>query len=326
MSDATPHAPETERYTEHHLDRDSGDGRSTPVLSVVVPSVNGWSDLEACLTALERSALCTHTSLEVLVPERCGEDVRTRVTQRFPFAQLLPVSDTTTIPHMRALAIDLATAPTVAVIEDHVIVPEQWAQQMVEARRGDVRAVGGALVNAATTSRVDWAAFLCEYSHVLAPRPPGPAEWLMGNNTAYDRLALQECGEIVHAGRWENVLHDELRRRGITLWNRPDIVVGHKKHYTVGEYTAQRFLYARAYAADRVHSSSVLSRMAYGAAAVALPPLLYGRITARVWQSGAHRRELLHSLPLLALFVSAWGLGEVAGAWFGDGGAMARVR
>ena len=318
MTDVTTTAPD--------LAHCNGSSRPQPMLSVVVPSVNGWSDLDACLSALERAGSRTQTSLEVLVPERCGQDVRTRVATDHPFVRVLPVSMTTTIPQMRALAIDAATAATVAVIEDHVIVPDQWARLLVEARRDDVRVVGGALINAATASTVDWAAFLCEYSHVLTPRPAGPAEWLMGNNTAYDRALLQECHEVVHAGRWENVLHDELRRRGITLWNRPDIVVGHKKHYTVGEYTSQRFLYARAYAADRVQRSSVVSRVGYGAAAMALPVVLFGRITSRVWQSGAHRRELLQSLPLLALFVTAWGLGEAAGAWFGDGGAMARVR
>ncbi len=320
-----PHAPDTADDRDRRTARDDGSHRPAPMLSVVVPSVNGWSDLEACLSALERASSATQTPVEVLVPERCGEAVRARLAQRFPAARVLPVSATTTIPRMRALAIDMATAPTVAVIEDHVIVPESWVRQLVEACRGEVRAVGGALVNAATARTVDWAAFLCEYSHVLTPRPAGAVEWLMGNNTAYDRTLLQECHEVVHAGRWENVLHDELRRRGTTLWNRPDIVVGHKKHYTVGEYSEQRFLYARAYAADRVQSSSALSRIAYGAAAMALPVLLYGRITSRVWRSGAHRRELLQSLPLLALFVTAWGLGEVTGAWFGDGGAMARV-
>lgn len=317
MNDVTSHAPNAERKPEGH--------RPPPMLSVIVPSVNGWSDLDACLLALEQAESCTHTPLEVLVPERCGHDVRTRVAARYPFARVLPVSIGTTIPQMRALAIDAATAPTVAVIEDHVIVPEQWAQQLVAAVRGDVRVVGGALVNTATASTVNWAAFLCEYSHVLAPRPAGPATWLMGNNTAYDRALLQECHEVLHAGRWENALHDELRRRGITLWNRPDIMVGHQKHYTVGEYTSQRFLYARAYAADRAQSSSPALRAAYGAAAITLPVLLYARITSRVWRSGAHRRELLQALPLLALFVTAWGLGEVTGAWFGDGGAMARV-
>jgi len=292
-------------------------------LSVVVPSVNGWSDLEGCLHALSRQDV--DQPIEVLVVDRLGDELRARVRARFPSVRVLDATPGTTIPDLRAMAFAAATGDVVGVIEDHVLVPCDWARRMLAAHADGAQVVGGSVMNVATHTLIDWAAFLCEYSHVLTPRPAGPVEWLMGNNTAYDRALLQECHQVVHAGRWENVLHDELRRRGITLWNRPDIVVGHNKHYTPGEYTAQRFLYARAYAADRVQSSSAMSRVAYGAAAMALPVLLYARITSRVWRSGAHRRELWQSLPLLALFVTAWGLGEVVGAWFGDGGAMARV-
>ena len=299
-----------------------------PSLSVVVPSVNGWQDLEGCLQALELER--STVALEVIVPERCGERVRGALAERFPWVQLLPVSVDTSIPRMRALAFERAIAPTVAVIEDHVLVPTGWAQQMLNARSGDVRAVGGTLVNAATESTVDWAAFLCEYSHVFMPLTPGPADWLMGNNASYERALLTECRDTWLTGRWENVLHDTMKQRGVVLWCAPDIVVQHKKHYTVGEYTSQRFLYARAFAADRMDGQrgmpGLIRRLLYGAAAAALPPVLFTRIVLRVWKSRLHRRELLQSLPLLLLFVVAWGLGEMAGAWFGDAGAMAKVK
>lgn len=303
-------------------------GEGAPSLSVVVPSVNGWQDLEGCLRALEQE--CATVPLEVVVPERCGASVQGRCAERFPWAIVLPVSADTTIPQMRSLAFDRATAPTVAVIEDHVLVPPGWAQEMVSARSDGVRVVGGTLVNAATERTVDWAAFLCEYSHVLTQLTPGPADWLVGNNTSYERTLLDEFRGTVRTGRWENVLHDAMKQRGVVLWCAPDIVVLHKKHYTVGEYTSQRFLYARAFAADRMDGyqgiPGVVRRVLYGAAAGALPPVLYARIVSRVWKSGLHRRELLRSLPLLMLFVVAWGVGEMAGAWFGGGGALAKVK
>jgi hypothetical protein len=109
------------------------------------------------------------------------------------------------------------------------------------------------------------------------------------------------------------------------LWCRPDIVAHHKKHYTVREYVSQRFLYARAYAGARVSGTGPAYRLAYGLLAFALPPVLFARIVSRVWRSGAHRGELGRSLPLLALFVIAWGLGEVVGGWFGEGDALAKV-
>ncbi len=293
-------------------------------LTVVVPSVNGWRDLEGCLAELERERAVV--SIEVLVPERCGADVRSAVASRFPWVRVFPVSSGTTIPQMRALAFREAQAPTVAVIEDHVLVPAGWAGHMVEARTASARVVGGGVVNAATERTVDWAAFLCEYSHLVTPLRAGAAEWLTGNNTAYDRALLTECRDIVEAGRWEDFLHEAFRQRGIVLWHRPDIVVRHKKHYTVLEYTTQRFLYARAFAAARLAGKTFTQRLTYGMLAVALPPVLFGRIVARIWRSRRFRVELVTSLPLLALFVCSWGVGEVAGSWFGEGGALARVK
>jgi hypothetical protein len=297
---------------------------SATALSVVVPSVNGWSDLDGCLAALERER--ASTPIEVLVPERCGASVRDAVARRYPWVRVLPVTTETTIPQMRALAFHEAVSPTVAVIEDHVIVPPAWAARICEARAGDVRVVAGGLRNAATEKTVDWAAFLCEYSHMLAPLTTGPAEWLTGNNTAYERALLMEYRAVVDAGEWEDVLHATFRAGGITLWCRPDIIVDHKKHYTVREYASQRFLYARAFSSARVRRERTASAVTYGALAFALPALLYYRIVSRVWRSGTHRAELVRSLPLLLLFVTAWGLGEAAGAFLGDGGALARVK
>lgn len=293
---------------------------TSPELSVVVPSVNGWSDLQGALRALSAQ----DAALEILVPERCGNDVRQRVRHEFPTVHVLPVSTDTTIPQMRALAFAQATADSVAVIEDHVIVPAGWARALLDARRRGEAVIGGSVQNAATERLIDWAAFLCEYSHLLPPLPSGPSSWLTGNNTVYARDLLMRYGPEAY-GRWENELHDVLRRHDVTLVMRPEITVGHKKHYTFGEYFSQRYLYSRAYAADKVGRSGAATRAVAGAKAFLLPPILLARILSRVWASGAHRGELIKSLPLLGAFVCAWAAGEVVGAWAGDGGALARV-
>jgi hypothetical protein len=179
--------------------------------------------------------------------------------------------------------------------------------------------------NAATERVVDWAAFLCEYSHCILPLPTGEAEWLTGNNVIYPRALLARYAALLAAGGWENQLHDALRRDGVRLECRPDIRVGHKKHYTVGEYLSQRYFYARSYAGARVAGAPFARRLAYGAAAFALPPLLLYRTVSRVIAKRRHRAELVRSLPLLALFVSSWALGEVIGYWAGPGDSLAKV-
>jgi glycosyltransferase involved in cell wall biosynthesis len=296
--------------------------RAAPELSVVVPSVNGPHDLLGCLAALEAQQ---HARVEIIVVDRIGESVRATVRERFPRARLVGVPAGTTIPQMRAIAFAEARGDCVAVIEDHVIVPSDWARRLLDAQQRTRAVVGGSVENAATERLVDWAAFLCEYSHCIPPLPAGPSEWLTGNNVIYPRLLLDRHRGVIEEGKWENHLHEALKRAGVPLVCEPDIAVGHKKHYTVGEYLSQRYLYARSYAGARVNGQSLPKRFAYGLAAFALPPLLFYRTLSRVVSKGRHRAELVRSIPLLALFVSSWALGEVVGYWAGPGDSLGKV-
>lgn len=302
----------------------TGSESGEPQLSVVIPSVNGWGDLGGCLEAL--AAQRDDCRLEVLVADRCGDPVRERVREEYPWVRLLEAPSGTTIPALRAQAFAAARGASVAVIEDHVLVPPGWARALLEAQSRGEEVVGGSVENAATERLVDWAAFLCEYSHLLPPLPDGPSDWLTGNNTVYRRELLDRARTVIAEGRWENHLHDHLRRNGVTLYCRPGIRVGHKKHYTVWEYLSQRYLYSRSYAGGRTQGASGLKRLTWGLAALALPPVLFYRTVRRVWQKRIHRAELIRSLPLLAVFVSGWAAGEVVGAWFGAGNALAKVR
>jgi len=296
---------------------------SEPALTVVVPSVNGLGDLVGCLSALERQR--TDLDLEVLVVDRCGESVRAEARRRFPSARILEAPPGTTIPDLRAMAFAAATGKSVAVIEDHVIVPDGWARALLDAQGDAEVVVGGAIENAAVDRLVDWAAFLCEYSHCLVPLPEGPTDWLPGNNVVYPRALLARYQSVLGGGQWENRLHDAMRRDGITLVCRPQIRVGHKKHYTVGEYLSQRYLYARSYAGARVADASLPTRLGYGVAALALPPLLMYRTVSRIVTKRRHRAELVRSLPLLCVFIVSWAVGEMVGYVAGPGDSLARV-
>jgi hypothetical protein len=83
--------------------------------------------------------------LDVIVVERCGEPVRRQVREMFPSVRADRGRQGRHDPEMRALAFDAATAPAVAVIEDHVIVPPGWARGMLNALGAGDRVVGGAV-------------------------------------------------------------------------------------------------------------------------------------------------------------------------------------
>jgi GT2 family glycosyltransferase len=299
-----------------------GNPDSAVALSVVVPSVNGFADLERALTALTREAEAA--AVEILVVDRCGDRVRARVRERFPGASLIIVPAETTIPAMRSVAFAAARGRSIAVIEDHVVVPPGWATAMLEAQRTSP-VVGGAIENAATDTIIDWAAFFCEYSHCLPPLRPGPSDWLPGNNVVYRRDVLERYRDRLSSDQWENHLHALMRADGIDLICRPDIVVGHRKHYSMTEYLSQRYFYARSYAAGRVADAAFGRRIACGLASAALPPILLWRIVSRVLAKRRYRAELVRAVPLIAVFVCAWAAGEAIGSWFGAGDSLRKV-
>ena len=136
-------------------------------LSVVVPAVNGGEALRATLEALERQR--QDVELEVLVVNRLGVEAGRELSREFGRVRLIDVAVDTSIPQMRALAFRAATAPSVAVIEDHVIVPSGWARALLGAQSASTPVVGGPVDNGATGTIVDWAAFLCEYSACMPP-------------------------------------------------------------------------------------------------------------------------------------------------------------
>lgn len=293
-------------------------------LSVIVPAVNSYDDVYDCVSALHRDQ---GADLEILLVDRTGPLIRESVRRDFPEVTVLPVPPGTTIPQMRALAIRAASAPAVAVIEDHVIVPPGWARAMLDALGSDNDVVAGAVENAATQTLTDWAAFLCEYSAALPPLPSGPAEGVPGNNTIYRRATLDRFDAVLSEGKWENRLHDAMKAEGITLIQRPDIVVGHKMHYSFGLYLSQRFLYSRSYAGALSGGMSPVQKLVRGGAAlVLLPPLMFWRTVSRIGKKKRHLGELVKSLPMLVPFCLSWGAGEAVGYWFGPGDALARVR
>ncbi|WP_050605802.1 glycosyltransferase family 2 protein [Ruegeria sp. 6PALISEP08] len=292
-------------------------------ISVVVPCVNSLSDFRECVAALQEQ---TGPQPEIIAVIRLGPDFIRDVETEFPDVHILAAAEEATIPQMRAAGIRAATADAIGVIEDHVLVPPNWTLRMLDEIADGSDVVAGPVDNEAKETLVDWAAFLCEYSAVLPPLNDGPSDWLPGNNTVYRRDVLERFDTLLDDGKWENHLHDHMRADGVSMTLRNDIVSGHKMHYTFGLYLTQRYLYSKSFAGARVSEESSGKRLLMGLVAFALPPIVYYRVVRNVITKGRHVHRLWPSLPLLIPFSLSWGLGEVAGYWFGAGRSLSKVR
>ena len=291
------------------------------MLSVVIASVNGMPYLGRCLDALaERSP-----EAEIIVADWTDDHTRTAVAERWPSVRLLSFDEPMAIPELRAAGVFAASAPVVALIEDHCLVTPAWVDELFLGHAAGHGVVGGPIRNVATRRIRDWAAFFCEYSAVMEPLPRGPVPSLPGMNVSYDRRALAVIDDLLREGRWENWLHPRLVERGIELWCEPGAVVGHDKDFDLREFLSQRYHYSRSFAGMR-NPELGARRFLYALGTPLLVPLLYWRTARNVFGRRRQRRQFLLATPLVLLYLSVWAFGEAVGYLVGGGRSLLKVR
>jgi glycosyltransferase involved in cell wall biosynthesis len=294
---------------------------SAPELSVVVASVNGFPYLGACLDSLRESC----PDAEVIVADSTDAETRRRVHEEWPDVRLLSFDEPTPIPALRAAGIDAASAPYIAVIEDHCVARDGWAASLLAAHRKGRHVVGGPVRNAGPGRLRDWAAFLFEYSAFMEHKPAGAVESLTGMNVSYDRHAVAAIEDLLRDGKWENWLHARLRERGLELYFDSGAILEHAKDFGIGEFVSQRFHYSRAYAAMR-NPELGWRRVVYLGGTPLLVPLLYARVARNVLPRSGGRRMLAKTTPLLLLYVTTTAVGEATGYALGGGASLLKVR
>jgi glycosyltransferase involved in cell wall biosynthesis len=293
---------------------------TAPALSVVVASVNGMPYLGDCLDSLAQRC----PEAEVVVADCTDEQTRQSVRERWPLVRLVAFDEPTSVPELRAAGIAAATAPYVALIEDHCVVRNGWAPRLLAAHRAGRSVVGGPIRNGSHRVR-DWAAFFFEYSAYMEPVAEGAVDDLPGMNVSYDRRAIAAIDDLLAQGKWEGWLHERLRSRGFELYSDPAARLDHVMDFGFREFVGQRFHYARAFAGMRNEDLGP-RRIVHALAAPALVPLLYSRIARNVLRRGRHRRELLLATPLIVVYTLVTAIGEGLGFALGGGRSLLRVK
>jgi glycosyltransferase involved in cell wall biosynthesis len=293
---------------------------AAPPLSIVVASVNGLPYVDECVSSLVKHC----PDAEILVPDCTDEPTRQHLRRRWPQARVIGFEMPTSVPALRAAGVAAATAPYVAVIEDHCVVDKGWAAELLASHHGGQSVVGGPIRNGSKRIR-DWAGFLFEYSRYMEPIERGPVADLPGMNVSYDRKAIDVIDDLLRQGKWESWLHARLRARGFELFLDDDAVIHHVKDFGFGDFAAQRFHYARAFAAMRNEDLGP-RRFLYALAAPAIAPLLYFRVARNVLRRRRHRRELLLATPLLVVYTLVTAVGEGIGFTLGGGRSLLRVK
>jgi hypothetical protein len=93
----------------------------------------------------------------------------------------------------------------------------------------------------------------------------------------------------------------------------PELVVYHKKSFSLAGFMKNRFLHGRQFGSSRAATISSTKRMIYVLLSPLIPALFLLRISRQVIAKKRHLGKLLVSSPVLLLFLFSWALGEFTG-------------
>lgn len=265
-------------------------------LTVIVVVLLGGEALDRCLQAVRPRCA------EVLVVRRDGTIIDAD-------GRTAGVADRLDIPAKRRSAVELATTPLVALLEDIVVPDPGWVDAVTAtlSHKGVV-ACGGPVRMADGLPAQTQALILSEYGRYNERAPPGKVDALPGCNFAFRREALREAMRGSE-GLVDLPVFGRLNAMG-KLVCAPAMAVTFAHAWPEAARLKTRFDHGRIYGGGQ---AGVLRRTATAAKAVLLPPML----TIRTLRSGG--RVAPSILAALMLQHSAWAAGEFVGAVFGSG-------
>jgi hypothetical protein len=291
-------------------------------ITLTVATVQGWPEIAAALDTLRIAAEAAGG--EVLVADGSGHEApgadeigRTVRWESHPGESVF---------QLRYRTYRAARGEIVAVTEDHVHVPPDWAARMVEAHGAhpEAAAIGGSVTNGATDTLLDWAGFLVVQAASAAPVRSGPAKGLSGAvNVSYKRAALEHPDTYEGMGAID-VLHQRaLARTGAILLTDDSIRVSHVQPLGFRDVTTINFHAGRTISGFRRKRMDAV-QVARIVGAPFVPLARYVRTVAILAPKG-YGSLLVRCAPAMLWLLYAQGLGQFVGYLAGEGDSPHRV-
>jgi hypothetical protein len=298
----------------------------TPQMSVVLVTPDNYASIRETIGYLCKQTVVNQLELVIVTLSAKGLQPDEASLKNFCTVAVVEVDDIKSIAAANAAGVRKATAPIVALAEDHSFPDPDWAEALLKAHRQEWAAVGPVVRNANPATAVSWADFLIGYGPWIDPTPPGPVEFLPGHNSSYKRAVLLEFDTDLEAMmEAETVLHWELRKKGYKLYLEPAAKTSHVNFSLFSSWINAQYYCGRLFAGTRASTISKLHRLLYVVGAPLIPFVRMARIFKAIHRPGRPHVRLLSVLPALFLGLVLDGVGQMIGYASGIGDSKQKL-
>jgi Glycosyl transferase family 2 len=296
-----------------------------PELSIILVTPDTYDTIRNTVGFLRAQTVRERLELVVVCPSKDSLRLIESDTEDFFSVCVIEFGQIRTLAAARVAGVRAASAPLVALGEDHAFPDPDWAKALIEAHRQDWAAVGPAFLNG-NPGLMSWISLVMDYGRWLEPAIRGVTDDVPGHNTAWKRTLLLNYGSALERMlKAPTLMHWDLRADGHSLYLEPAAKVRHVNITKLPCFILDHFYGARVFAAARASNWSWFQRSLY----VGATPMFMMR-TLRDWLGHMRRTGLTRELfptawPLLLLALVVWSAGEMTGYGLGMGEAEQNV-
>jgi len=265
----------------------------------------------------------TGVGFEVIVIDSSFDQTPEIVATEFPSVTLIHLDQKTFPGAARNIGVEHASAEIVAFIDSDCVAASNWLDRIVSIFRSDAKltGVGGCIGNANPDNLTGWGTYLIEFNSCLPQTPRRLVSMLPTCNAAYKKEALNSVGgfQTEMFGAEDRLLNWALVSKEAALLFEPSIKVNHVNRTGIRRLVAHQFLLGQCMMRARMEFAPDLP----GASICQFPllaPVFWvlrlGRIVLHVarWDR-SNMLHLVYRIPLVALGLAAFGLGELRSRW-----------
>ncbi len=291
-----------------------------PALSVVLAVHGSFDMVRRTVRHLAAQTVRDRIELVLAWASVAGIDIPANIAANFHSCTVEKVRPGSSAAAANAAGVRRASAPIVALAEDHCFPDPNWAEALIEAHARGYAAVGPEIANGNPATVVSWCDYLIGYGPWMSPAIAGEAPFLPGHNSSYKRAILLEYGDDLEDKlESETVLHYEMVRDGHRLYVEPRARASHLNFAQWRIWLPIQFHCGRVFAASRAADWGLGQKLFYAAASPLIPLVRLRRIAGELLRPNRPRHLLGRILPALTLGLLLDGAGQMLGYILGSG-------
>ncbi len=296
-----------------------------PLLTAIVVVPKTIGAYEHTLECLRSQTIVNSIELVFVTPSSQKIDLNESKLQCFHSWKIIAVTHVKSMGSANAAGIMEASAPIVALTEDHSFVPNNWAEQFVNRHKEKWAVIGPCMRNGNPENSIGWADFLQAYGEWMGPVSSGTVRHLPGHNSSYKKSVLLGFGaELETLMEAESVLHRHLKKQGHELYLETNIQTTHLNFNTWSSFLPCRYYTGRQFAATWSKTWQWYHRLLFAIVSPGIPFLRLWNITKCSWKKKA-MSVFVRVFPALFLGIILEGFGHFVGFLSGYGDSLSKV-